>query len=204
MIKALIFDMGGVLVDLDIEGSKKVFKEKLGYYDIDQIIDACHQKGIFGDMEEGKISADDFRDYVIARSAPGATADQVDKALHKILVGIEPYKIDMLRRLSQKYAIYMLSNNNPIAVPRAREIFREAGFTMEEDFKKCYISYEMNMLKPSEGFYKAVMSDIGLPPEEMLFIDDSQRNVDAAIAAGLPALYYRPGDNLAALLEKAL
>ena len=62
----------------------------------------------------------------------------------------------------------------------------------------------MNMLKPSEGFYKAVMSDIGLPPEEMLFIDDSQRNVDAAIAAGLPALYYRPGDNLAALLEKAL
>ena len=128
----------------------------------------------------------------------------MDKALHKILVGIEPYKIDMLRRLSQKYAIYMLSNNNPIAVPRAREIFREAGFTMEEDFKKCYISYEMKMLKPSEGFYKAVMSDIGLPPEEMLFIDDSQRNVDAAIAAGLPALYYRPGDNLAALLEKAL
>ena len=48
------------------------------------------------------------------------------------------------------------------------------------------------------------MADIGLPPEEMLFIDDSQRNVDAAIAAGLPALYYRPGDNLAALLEKAL
>ena len=47
MIKALIFDMGGVLVDLDIEGSKKAFKESLGYYDIDEIIDACHQKGIY-------------------------------------------------------------------------------------------------------------------------------------------------------------
>lgn len=202
-MKALIFDMGGVLVDLDLDACRNAYKA-LGFDDIDTILDACHQKGVFGDMEEGKISADDFRDYVIARSAPGVTADQVDKALHQILVGIAPYKIEMLHRLSQKYAIYMLSNNNPIAVPRAREIFREAGFTMEEDFKKCYISYEMKMLKPSEGFYKAVMADIGLPPEEMLFIDDSQRNVDAAIAAGLPALYYRPGDNLAALLEKAL
>ena len=202
-MKALIFDMGGVLVDLDLDACRNAYKA-LGFDDIDTILDACHQKGVFGDMEEGKISADDFRDYVMARSAPGVTPEQVDKALHQILVGIEPYKIDMLHRLSQKYAIYMLSNNNPIAVPRAREIFREAGFTMEEDFKKCYISYEMKMLKPSEGFYKAVMADIGLPPEEMLFIDDSQRNVDAAIAAGLPALYYKPGDDLAALLEKAL
>lgn len=202
-MKALIFDMGGVLVDLDLDACRNAYKA-LGFDDIDTILDACHQKGVFGDMEEGKISADDFRDYVIERSSPGVTSEQVDEALHKILVGIEPYKIDMLRRLSQKYDIYILSNNNPIAVPRAREIFREAGFTMEEDFKKCYISYEMKMLKPSEGFYKAVMADIGLPPEEMLFIDDSQRNVDAAMAAGLPALYYRPGDNLAALLEKAL
>ena len=202
-MKALIFDMGGVLIDLDLDACRNAYKA-LGFDDIDTILDACHQKGVFGDMEEGKITADDFRDYVMARSAPGVTTEQVDKALHQILVGIAPYKIEMLHRLSQKYSIYMLSNNNPIAVPRAREIFREAGFTMEEDFKKCYISYEMKMLKPSEGFYKAVMADIGLPPEEMLFIDDSQRNVDAAIAAGLPALYYRPGDNLAALLEKAL
>lgn len=202
-MKALIFDMGGVLVDLDLDACRNAYKA-FGFDDIDTILDACHQKGVFGDMEEGKISADDFRDYVMARSAPGVTAEQVDKALHQILVGIAPYKIEMLHRLSQKYAIYMLSNNNPIAVPRAREIFREAGFTMEEDFKKCYISYEMKMLKPSEGFYKAVMADIGLPPEEMLFIDDSQRNVDAAMAAGLPALYYKPGDDLAALLEKAL
>ena len=47
MIKAIIFDMGGVLVDLDIEDCKKAFKERLGYYDIDEIIDACHQKGIY-------------------------------------------------------------------------------------------------------------------------------------------------------------
>ena len=51
MIKALIFDMGGVLVDLDIEDCKNAFRTGLDYYEIDDIIDACHQKGIYGDLE---------------------------------------------------------------------------------------------------------------------------------------------------------
>ena len=83
-------------------------------------------------------------------------------------------------------------------------MFREAGFTMEGDFKKCYISYQMKMLKPSAEFYKAVIDDISLPAEEMLFIDDSQKNVDAANDAGLPAVYYEPGTDLANLIAKHL
>ena len=62
----------------------------------------------------------------------------------------------------------------------------------------------MKALKPSEAFYKAVMEDIGIDPEDMLFIDDSQKNVDGAIAAGLPAIYYEPGTDLEALLDKVL
>jgi putative hydrolase of the HAD superfamily len=62
----------------------------------------------------------------------------------------------------------------------------------------------MKALKPSAKFYKAVMEDIGIPSEEMLFIDDSQNNVDAAIAAGLPAIYYKPGDNLEELIDSVL
>ena len=75
---------------------------------------------------------------------------------------------------------------------------------MYEGFKKCYISSEMKALKPSEKFYKAVIADIAIPAEQMLFIDDSQRNVDGAIAAGLPAVYYEPGTDLATLLAEVL
>ena len=127
-MKALIFDMGGVLVDLDLDACRNAFKELLGFYEIDQILDPCHQKGIIGDMEAGLVSGDAFRDYVLEHSRSGAERADVDIAFNKILVGIAPYKIDMLRRLAEKYDIYMLSNNNPIATACAEKMFEKAGF----------------------------------------------------------------------------
>ena len=203
-IKAIIFDMGGVIVDLDIEDCKRAFKEYLGYYRIDELIDPCHQKGIYGDLEEGKISGDEFRRIVLQDSDPGALAENVDKAMWHILTGISPYKVEMLKRLSESYDLYLLSNNNPVCLPRAKAIFEGAGIPLEKIFRRCFYSFEMKALKPSETFYKAVVREIGIPAEQMFFIDDSQKNVDGAIAAGLPAVYYEPGTDLEALINNVL
>lgn len=203
-IKAIIFDMGGVIVDLDIEDCKRAFKEYLGYYRIDELIDPCHQKGIYGDLEEGKISGDEFRRIVLQDSDPGALAENVDKAMWHILTGISPYKVEMLKRLSESYDLYLLSNNNPVCLPRAKAIFEDAGIPLEKIFRKCFYSFEMKALKPSESFYKAVVREIGIPAEQMFFIDDSQKNVDGAIAAGLPAVYYEPGTDLETLISNVL
>ena len=202
--KAIIFDMGGVLVDLDMDGCRRAFVENLGFTEIYEILDACHQKGIIGEMEEGLVGADEFRTYVLERSNPGALPHQVDEAFWHILLSIAPEKISLLKRLAQKYALYMLSNNNPVCLPRAEAMFEEAGFPIYENFKKCYMSYQMRALKPSEKFYKAVVEDIALSADDMVFIDDSQRNVDGAIAAGLPAVYYEPGTDLGKVLAEAL
>ena len=155
-------------------------------------------------MEEGLIGADEFRTYVLERSDPRTQPHQVDEAFWCILRSIAPEKISLLKRLSQKYDLYMLSNNNPVCLPRSEKMFEEAGFPMYENFKKCYISCQMKALKPSAAFYKAVMEDIALPAEDMIFVDDSQRNVDGAIAVGLPAVYYEPGTDLARVLAEAL
>jgi putative hydrolase of the HAD superfamily len=202
--KALIFDMGGVLVDLDIEDCKRAFKEDMGYHDIDDIIDACHQKGIYGDLEEGTLEADEFRRIVLSASRPGAVPEDVDKAFHHIFGSISAYKGELLRKLYESYDLYMLSNNNPITMVKAYELFEEVGAPIDRMFRKCFLSCDMKALKPSEKFYKAVMEQIGIPAEQMLFIDDSKANVDGAVAAGLPAVHYVPGSDLSELLAEVL
>ena len=204
MKKAIIFDMGGVLVDLDLDDCKKAFKENLGYDAIDDILDACHQKGIWGDLEEGVLEADEFRSIVLADSRPGATAEDVDKAMWRILVGIAPYKADLLKKMAEKYDLYLLSNNNSICLPCSAGMFKDAGVALDKIFRKCFYSFEMKALKPAPEFYKAVMASIGLSGDEMLFIDDSMKNVEGAEAVGLPAVYYKPGSDLAALLSEVL
>ncbi len=196
--------MGGVLVDLDVEDCKNAFKQLLGYHKIDELIDPCHQKGIYGDLEEGTMSAEDFRDAVLRDSFPGSRPELVDEAMWHILSGINPYKAELLNRLAGSYDLYLLSNNNPVCMPRSRKLFEEAGVPLDKVFRKCFLSYEMKALKPSEAFYRSVISQIGLPSDQMLFIDDSQKNVDGALAAGLPAVYYEPGSDLSALLADVL
>lgn len=196
--------MGGVLVDLDIEDCKAAFRSMLGFEAIDELIDPCHQKGIWGDLEEGIISAEDFRTQILAGSRPGSAADLVDKAMWHILAGISPYKAELLNRLAESYDLYLLSNNNAICMPRSRRLFEEVGAPLDKVFKKCFLSYEMKALKPSEAFYKSVVEQIGLPSENMIFIDDSQKNVDGAEAAGLPAVYYQPGSDLSQLIADIL
>ena len=196
--------MGGVLIDLDVDACKAAFREGLGYTHADTIIDACHQKGIVGDLEEGSLEPDEFRRLVLAASRPDAVAEDVDRAFWKILVRIQPYKAELLRKMADKYDLYMLSNNNPICLPRSAAMFAEAGVPLDVVFRKCFMSFEMNALKPSEKFYKAVLVQIDEPAENLLFIDDSQANVDGAVAAGLPAVYYQPGSDLSALLAEVL
>ena len=137
-IKALIFDMGGVLVDLDIEDCKRAFKDLLGFDRIDELIDPCHQKGIYGDLEEGTLSAEDFRKIVLSESRTGSRPELVDEAMWHILVGISPYKAELLNRLAQKYELYLLSNNNPICMPHSTKLFEEAGRSIGQGLQEVF------------------------------------------------------------------
>lgn len=226
MIKAIIFDLGGVLIDLDLERCRKAFVEDVGYRKINELLDAWHQKGFYSDLEEGKLSEDEFRRKIIEGSAsaghpapcaesvpstesapgsgPAVSPDDVDHAMWALLTGIEPYKIDFLRELSGKYDLYLLSNNNGISMVRCRQIFEEAGLPMEKVFRKQYLSYEMKMLKPSPQIYRAVIEDIGLSQDEMLFIDDSVSNIAAAASLGIHAVQYVPGADLRTAVNAGL
>jgi haloacid dehalogenase superfamily, subfamily IA, variant 3 with third motif having DD or ED len=199
MVKAVVFDVGGVLVDLDMDRCIRAFREELGFSRITEVLDPCHQKGVFEDMEAGRISADDFRAAVLRESRPGAVPADVDRCLCALLGGVKPESARAVLDVAQRYPIYLLSNNNPISMPACLAQIREAGVDPAL-FKDMFVSAQMKMLKPSAEFYREVIRRIDAAPEEIVFIDDSPRNVDGALAVGIDARLFVPGTSLAAIL----
>lgn len=205
MISSIIFDIGGVLIDLDLPRSRKEFIERIGFTGIDELLDACHQKGFYSDMEEGKISEHEFRSKVLASSRAGARPEDVDASMLAMLDGVEERKAELLKELYSKgYELYLLSNNNPISMKACLSIMEEAGIEVEKIFKDKFISYEMKMLKPSPAIYEEAIRRIGRPVSEIIFIDDSMTNIEAASSLGIKAFHYERGAALEDLIEKAL
>ena len=200
MISAIVFDIGGVLVRLDTDACIRAFREDLGFARITEILDPSHQKGIYGEMEAGRLSASHFRELILAESRPGSVADDVDKAMAALLTGMPEGVPQLLKDLHGRYPLYLLSNNNPISMARTYQIFREQGIEASTFFSGQFISCEMKLLKPSRAFYREVVRRIGLPAGEILFIDDNLENVEGARAVGIQARYYLPGTSLPALL----
>ena len=200
MTKAIVFDIGGVLVGLDMDRCIRAFREELGFQRITEILDPCHQKGIFEDMEAGRISGDDFRAAVLRESRLGARPADVDRCLRAFLTGVRPEAAQAVLAAAARYPVYLLSNNNPICMPECLHQLRQAGVDPDTTFKGMFISADMKMLKPSAEFYREVIRRIGVSPEEILFIDDSPSNVEGARAVGIDARLYVPGTPLQALL----
>lgn len=204
MIKAILLDLGGVLIDLDLAACRKAFIEILGFNKIDELLDPCHQKGIYSDLEEGKISVDEFRALVIKDSKPGSDPMDVDRCMEALLSGMDPAKVPFLVELADRYEVYALTNNNPIAMRRFHEIYEENGLDYRKVFRHEFISSEMKLLKPDLRIFRQAVEGMGLEASEILFVDDSQSNVDAAASIGLNSVRYVPGADLRETIETAL
>ena len=198
MTKAVVFDIGGVLITLDTKACIDAFIGNMGFEKITEILDPWHQKGIFGSFEEGLVSADEFRSWILERSRPGCKPEDVDRCMWTLLTGMDPATAAAVRSLAGRYPLYLLSNNNPISMRRCHALLAENG--LSDAFNGEFISYEMKMLKPSAQFYKEVVRRLGLAPEEVLFIDDSVSNVEGAKVVGIDARLFVPGSPLANLL----
>ena len=204
MIKAIVFDMGGVIVRLDMDRCIGNFKELAGFEDIEEYLDRFHQKGFISDLEEGKTQPEEFYRECLKHSRPGTTPETAHFCFCSLLDGLEEDTLRLIRELRGRYDLYVLSNNNPISRGYFCEMMKANGLDPAEVFKKEFYSYEMKMLKPSAKVYAHVIKSIGLPPEEILFIDDAADNIEAAQAAGIRTLWLRPGMDIAAEAEKLL
>ncbi len=191
-VECLIFDLGGVLVDLDWERCVNQFVE-IGVDNIDDILSTTHQKGFLLDYELGTISTEEFREKVRELSSKSPSDSEIDDALTALLVGFPKEKLDLLYELKKRYKVLMLSNTNKKSFEFiVEEFISKDGKQIEDYFDKCYLSYEMGLSKPSEEIYQAILQDFNLTPEACMFFDDSPVNVEAAKKLGFHAEVIAP------------
>ena len=201
MIKNLLFDLGGVIMDIRRLNCVASF-ERLGMKDADSFLGEYSQKGPFLQLEEGLITEAEFRTAVRALIEGDVTDAQIDKAFCDFLVGIPVHRLAQLRELKKQYDIYMLSNTNPIMWhSRIAEEFRQEGMEREDYFDGIVTSFEARSIKPDAKIFHTVIEQLGIKPEETLFLDDSQKNLDAAALLGFHTLLVTPGSEFFELLK---
>lgn len=206
MIKNIAFDFGGVIFDLDYEGAIAAFQE-MGLPDAAQRLDRYHQRGIFEDLESGRIAAEDFIQALQPLCTKRLTMDAVRTAwLGYVGAPVDEQKlayIDQLRR--RGYRTFLLSNTNPFVQSWAEsDAFSASGRPLGSYLEKCYTSYEVGIMKPDAGIFLHMLSDAGLRPEETLFLDDSPANIAAAEALGIQTLLVEKNGDWRDDVEKLL
>ena len=195
-ISTLIFDFGGVLINLKREAAIDAFRQ-LGLDTADQLLDNYVQSGIFMQLENGSLSAADFRDEVRKLTAPTVTDEQIDQALYAFLLDIPAEKLELLLALRRKFRVVMLSNTNPIHFPWcAATKFTYKGHQLADFFDTCYLSYELKCSKPDAEIFHKLLAAEGVAPESCLFFDDGIQNIKAAQALHFQTVLVKPNEDL--------
>ena len=195
MIKNVIFDMGGVIVDLYRDRAARYFRD-IGVSDADNFVGSYHHKGIFIDFENGKINTPEFCRLLCKHTGKNIQREDIEDAWRSIIEPPPEYKLDYLQELSKGFKVFMLSNNNPIIMDWAcAPGFTESGNALSDYFDKLYLSYQMKCTKPDPKIFKMMIEDSGINPSESLFIDDSKRNIDAAKECGLQTCLVQNGSD---------
>ncbi|MCJ8165898.1 HAD family phosphatase [Pontibacter sp. E15-1] len=192
-IKNIIFDLGGVIINIDYNRSIAEL-QKLCKNNCNVAYSQREQAQLFDMFETGASSPGQFRDEL--RNAYGITApdEEIDKAWNAMLLDIPQERIDLLMELGKRYRIFLLSNTNAIHLTRFNEIVAHS-FTipsLDSLFEQSYYSHLIGKRKPDALVFEEIIAMNGLQKDETLFIDDSIQHIESASKVGLQTLHLQP------------
>jgi len=200
-ITTLIFDLGGVLVNLDLNQCILNFKQ-LGLENFEQNLSNFGQSGFFLQFEKGQITVEEFRCEIRKLAKNPLTDLEIDTAWCSFLCDIPLQKMEMLLELKKKFRLLLLSNTNSLHIEISTEAeFARYGKKISDIFDKCYFSYKMGMAKPDSEIFETLLADAGVKASECLFLDDGNKNIEQASSLGIQSYLVDIHEDLSFLLN---
>lgn len=197
MVTDIIFDLGGVLLDLNMEGIGEACKRlginpELFFVKTDEKNTSTVCQGISASQaitayQVGEMTSEQFLSLVLSHCSEGITCGDIIEAWNACIGEIPRWRIDLIKALRSKgYHTHLLSNTNDLHWEEIkRRFFMEEGCTCQNLFDHVFVSHEVHLAKPDPAIYLHAVEKIGHPAEQCLFIDDTLLNVEAAKREGL-------------------
>lgn len=199
--EAIIFDLGGVIINLDYDRTIKAFEE-MGLSDFRSIYTQLSQSNLFDEYETGRISSQHFINKLLPYLPSGTTPNQVVAAWNAMILDVPLQKLQLLDSLRRTHKVFLLSNTNEIHMQKVRRAWsRETDRAMESFFDHMYLSYEVGMRKPDVTIFRHVCEEHQLNEKATLFIDDSPQHIDGAKMTGLHTIHLTDPEMLYAIFS---
>lgn len=189
-IKAIIFDLGGVLLNIDYTLTRAAFA-RLGVQEFDAHFSQFKASPIFEDLETGKIGNNAFYSQFREISNLPLTPNQIRDAWNAMLLDFPRQRMELLLDVKKRYRTFLLSNTNAIHYEAFHKTFRDTTglASLDDCFEKAYYSHLIGERKPHAAAYEFVLRQNDLRPEETLFIDDTLPNIIGAQAVGIQTVH---------------
>ncbi len=202
-IKNIIFDLGGVIINLDIPKTIAEFN-KLTERSFETIYTQLQQTPIFDQFDKGQISETTFFDELKKEIGSDVTYTDLLFAWNAMLLDFPEHRLEMLNRLKSKYRLFLLSNTNETHITEfEKQLLTTRGHkNLELFFEKVYYSCRMNMRKPDKEIFEFVLKENNLKPEETLFIDDSPQHIEGALKTSIKAHFLPKGKEVGELITE--
>ena len=189
-IKNIIFDLGGIFLDIHYELTKDAFIN-FGIKNFDELFTQHHANDLFEDLETGKITEQTFYQLFRKETKVDLKDEQIKNAWNALLGKFPLERLDWLKNIKNHYNLYLFSNTNQIHYDAFMKIYEKQ--TGRNDFNshfiKAYYSQNIGLRKPYPVSFSYIINEQGLIPEETLFIDDTIKNIEGAKEVGFQTIH---------------
>ena len=191
--KNIIFDLGGVLLDIDFQKTIDAFK-KLGIENFEEMFSQINADELFEKLETGNITEPDFYSAIKSRTKTNISNAEIDGAWNALILKFRTESLQYLETLSKSYKLFLLSNTNIIHLKYFKQLFTEqTGKPMlDAYFIKAWYSNEVGLRKPGSEIFEFVLQEEKLIAGETLFIDDTLSNIETAQKMGFKTHHLLP------------